>query len=632
VGEARNREQAEQLRATFENAAIGMLLVDDAGRPVRINAAMQAMLGYTEEEIRARTITELTHPDDRPRDIELRRSLFAGERSAYRIEKRYIAKNGAIVWGRLTASFVRDAAGAPQFGIGVIEDITEHKRALERMQEQAALIDHAKDAILVRDLDGAIRFWNRGAERIYGWTSAEALGRKASELLGTDADLFARANARVQQAGEWTGELVQRGKTGKRLAIEASWTLLRDQNGKPKSVLAINTDVSEQRQLEAQVARALRIESLGTLAGGIAHDFNNILAAVSANVLLALDDLAPDHPAREALVEIGKAGARAAELVRQILTFSDRQQPKRKPVRLELVVSEALDLLRATVPSDIALDVRIDPDVPKIFADPTQVHQVVMNLCANALHAMADDGGVLGVRIERTRLDAPLSTGTNEIASGEYARLIVSDTGGGMDDVTLERIFDPFFTTKAPGEGTGLGLAVVHGVVRSHGGGMLVRSVLGRGTAFSVYLPASDDPATRSDAPPAREQPEHGAGRRVFVVDDEQAIVRVVTQLLQRIGYEASGEANPLRALDTFKADPQRFDAVVLDLSMPHLSGPDLARELLRIRPELPIVMTSGRIGPEDVQSLRALGVREILMKPSSIDELSAALERHLQK
>src|SRR4029077_9536402 len=199
---------------------------------------------------------------------------------------------------------------------------------------------------------------------------------------------------------------------------------------------------------EAQVARALRIESLGTLAGGIAHDFNNILAAVSANVMLALDDLTADHPAREALVEIGKAGARAAELVRQILTFSDRQQPQRKPMRLESVVAEAVDLLRATVPSDIALDVHIDPDVPTILADPTHMHQVVMNLCANALHAMADTGGVLGVSVQRASLSAPVSTGTSEIARGEYARLIISDTGAGMDEVTLERIFDPFFTTK----------------------------------------------------------------------------------------------------------------------------------------------------------------------------------------
>jgi PAS domain S-box-containing protein len=629
--EVRMRQRSDELRVIFENAAIGMALIDAQGHPLRVNAALQHMLGYTEQEIRGMTFAQFTHPEDAHLDADLYEELLSGARSSYHVEKRYVTRSGAPIWGRLTASYVRNTDGTPLFGIGVLEDITEHKRALEQIKEQAALIDRAKDAILVRDLDGTIRFWNQGAERLYGWSSAEAVGRNSRELINTDPGAFDRANARVRQSGEWTGELSQLDKTGKRIAIEASWTLLRDAGGNPKSVLAINTDLTEQKRLEAQVARAQRIESLGTLAGGIAHDFNNILAAVSANVLLALDDLAADHPAREALLEIGKASTRATELVRQILTFSHHQQPQRKPIRLETVVGEALDLLRATIPSDITLDVRIDPNVPQIFADPTQIHQVVMNLCANALHAMEHSGGVLGVHSEGAHVTAPLATGTSELQSGEYARLTISDTGAGMDEVTLERIFDPFFTTKAPGRGTGLGLAVVHGVVKGHGGGMFVRSAPGRGTAFSVYLPATHV-STSSDAPPARERPAHGAGRHIFVVDDEQAIVRVLTQLLQRIGYESSGEVDPVRALAAFKADPQRFDAVILDLSMPRLSGPDLARELLRVRPDLPIVMTSGRIGPEDERSLRALGVREVLMKPSSLGELSAALERHLQK
>jgi PAS domain S-box-containing protein len=505
------------------------------------------------------------------------------------------------------------------------------RTSLEQVREQAALIDHAKDAILVRDVDGTIRFWSRGAERIYGWSSAEAMGRRAAELTRADPELFARANQRACETGAWTGELTQRTKAGERVMVEASWTLLRDAAGAPHAVLAINTDVTEQRRLEAQVLRAQRMEGLGTLAGGIAHDFNNILAAVSANVSLGLQDLAPNHPAREAMVEIGKASARAAELVRRILTFTHQEAPKRRPIALAPIVDEVAKLLRATLTIGIELRVRIDPSAPQVFADPTQIHQVVMNLCTNALQAMSSRGGVLEVTVERAIVSRPLATATADLAAGVYARMIVSDTGTGMDEATLEHIFDPFFTTKKPGNGTGLGLALVHGVMKNHAGGLVVRSAPGRGTAFQLYLQPAEAPVREtSDAAPPRLEPERGGGQVILVVDDEAAIVRVTTQLLERVGYRASGEVDPVRALQTFKADPRRFDAAVLDLSMPSLSGPDLARELLRIRPELPIVMTSGRIAPEDAGALYAIGVREVLMKPSSIHDLSAALERHL--
>jgi PAS domain S-box-containing protein len=759
------RQSAEEFRAVFERSAIGMALVDVEGHPVRTNPALERALGYSAPELRRMAFPEFTHPDDIERDVDLYRSLVAGERESYQIEKRFIRKSGEVMWGHLTVSLIRREDGEPLFGIGMVEDITEHKqmegafrsserlRALvynqvsdvlfyvgvepegrirmlsvnpafsklsglneeqivgrllqdilpspvreailaryarairerrtitwdhistyptgqkhgeisitpiydengictnlvgsihdvterkqneERIVAQAALLDKAKDAILVRDIDGIIRYWNSGAERLYGWSSAEVIGRSVSELIYRDPAARDQAHQRLLENGEWAGELVQFTKAGKQLTIEASWTLLSDEEGKPKSVLAIATDITARRNLELQMYRAQRMDSLGTLAGGIAHDFNNILAGIVANVACANYDLAPDHPAREFLSEIDKASARATDLARQILTFSRHQDAKRRPVELAPVVAEALRLLRATLPATIEIRTEFAADLPTILAEPTQVHQIVMNLGTNAAHAIGRRPGRLSLRADRAVVENTLVAGAVELPPGLYARLTVEDTGSGMDEAIVERIFDPFFTTKEPGEGTGLGLSVVHGIMKSYEGGILVRSTPGKGTAFTLYFPAAQTGATEAAPGPGRDgaaspgEADPGRRQRVLCIDDEAAIVRVTTRLLQRRGYRVTGHTDALRALEVFESDPTQFDAVVTDLSMPGISGFDLSRRLLEIRPGIPIVVTSGRFGPEDSRTLREIGVSELVLKPTNIDDLLAALTRLL--
>jgi PAS domain S-box-containing protein len=361
------------------------------------------------------------------------------------------------------------------------------------------LLDKANDAILVRRVDGVVTYWNKGAERLYGWSAAEASGRDVRDLFYEEATAFDAAQAALLETGQWTGELAQRTRSGRRLIAEGSWTLIAGDGEHAHSVLVINTDVTEKKSLEARLFHGQRLESLGVLASGIAHDFNNLLTAILGNVTMAKEDLTPDHPAKEPLSEIEKASRRGSDLVRQLLTFGRRQEPRRMRTTLTLPVTEALGLLRPAIPTNVHVETRFERDAPEVLVDATQIHQVVMNLSTNAVHAMAPGGGTLTVRVERVVLDRALDVRTRVLPAGTYSRLVVSDTGAGMDEAMLDRIFDPFFTTKNAGEGSGLGLSVVHGIVRNHDGGIEVVSTPGSGTTFNLYFPAAT-PAARGAA------------------------------------------------------------------------------------------------------------------------------------
>ena len=393
-------------------------------------------------------------------------------------------------YGEVSITPVFDESGRFTNLVGAVRDVTEHKQAEERIQAQARLLDLAKDAILSRTVEGVITYWNGGAERVYGFSREEAVGHDVTQLIYTDRAEYDRAQAALLEFGEYTGELSQVTKSGRSLVVEASWTLLRDDQGKPEGVLAINTDVTHKKQLEIELQRSRRMESLGTFAGGIAHDFNNILLAVSANATHALEQAAPSTELHVALSEIMEAASRATDLVRQIMTFSRQRQPKREIVVVEPVVREALRLVRSTFPASIRLEIECSADLPAVWADPTQLHQVVMNLATNAAQAMPD-GGALNVRLDHVAIGVKASSDLPLLAPGAYVRLTVSDTGSGMDESTMQRIFDPFFTTRSQRGGTGLGLSVVDGIVKTHGGWISVESKPQAGAVFAVYLPAA---------------------------------------------------------------------------------------------------------------------------------------------
>jgi PAS domain S-box-containing protein len=390
-----------------------------------------------------------------------------------------------------------------------------------------------------------------------------------------------------------------------------------------------NSDVDDRKRFEEAQLRSQKLESLGTLAGGIAHDFNNMLLVIQGNAQLAQEMIDKDNAAQEHLVEIAHASDRASDLVRRILSFSRPQKARHKVIQLGPMVEEALKFARAALPAMVEIRANVSAQVPPVAADGTQIHQIVLNLATNAAHAIAPRGGL--IEIELTSVDVEANAvacaldGAPNLPAGQYARLTVRDNGAGMSPEILERIFDPFFTTKPPGQGTGLGLSIVHGIMRSCGGAVTVQSSLGKGTSFHLFFPAAQA-AAATEATGTMAGLARGGGQRVLFIDDEDAVVRLGTLNLTRLGYRVTGCTDPATALKEFLRDPEGIDVVVTDLSMPGMSGFDCAREMLAIRPDLPIVLTSGYVRPEDEAQAREIGIRAVCSKPAALNELGKTL------
>ena len=408
------------------------------------------------------------------------------------------------------------------------------------------------------------------------------------------------------------------------LTVSAMWA----PGEAPGLCIAVVLDITERKTMEEQFRQAQKMEAIGTLAGGIAHDFNNILAAINGYTELSRMALHGNPEVRDYLGAVLQATSRAAGLVRQILTFSRRQPVDRQPVQLRPTVEEALKLLRASIPSSIEFDLTFATDAPVVLADPTQIHQILMNLGTNAWHAMQDRTGRLAVKLERFEVDAALAATTPNLRPGLYARLSVSDTGSGMDAATLGRMFEPFFTTKAPGEGTGLGLAVVHGIMASHDGAVTVSSQPGAGTVFRLYFPADTGQAPMAAVEEASAPSGHGEW--ILLVDDEEVLTRLGRKMLEALGYNVEATTLPGTALALVRADPWRFALVLTDQTMPGMTGLELARELRQLRAELPILLMTGFGAVVTRERLAEAGISQLLSKPTSINSLGAAVQAAL--
>jgi nitrogen-specific signal transduction histidine kinase len=403
-----------------------------------------------------------------------------------------------------------------------------------------------------------------------------------------------------------------------------------DESGKIINYISIRRDVTVEAMLEKELRQAQKMESIGTLAGGIAHDFNNILAAIMGYTEMARTRIAEDDPLRRNLDQVFKAGLRAKDLVRQILTFSRQAEQERKPLQICTIVNEALKLLRSSLPSTIEIKFKNDlgPAGGIVMADPTQIHQVLLNLCTNAAHAMRAKGGTLSVELSEIE-DASLLTGQPDLMLGTYVCLRVSDTGHGMETSTMERIFDPYFTTKGLGEGTGLGLSVVQGIVKSHGGTINVKSTQGKGTCFCVLLPAIE----QETAPEVEQAPPLLLGKeRILFVDDEQALADLGKEILETLGYNVTIKTRSREALEAFRADPNAFDLVITDMTMPELTGRDLARELMAIRSSIPVILCTGFSDQINAEQAENNGICGFLMKPYAISAIARTIREALER
>jgi PAS domain S-box-containing protein len=438
-----------------------------------------------------------------------------------------------------------------------------------------------------------------------------------------------RASAR--NGTEFRSELRLRRLDGSYRWFDTRAVPVRDATGAVVKWVGSNTDIDERKRFEETRLRSQKLESLGTLAGGIAHDFNNMLLVIQGNAQLAQDLLPKTDPAQEHLIEISQAGERATDLVRRILSFSRPQKARHKVIEIAPVLEEALRLTRAALPAMVEIRTRLALHVPPVSADATQIHQVVVNLVTNAAHAIgARAGGLIEVDLSTIEIGAAEATGPlAKLPHGQYARLTVRDNGCGISPEDQERIFDPFFTTKAVGQGTGLGLSIVHGIMHSSGGTVTVQSQVGKGTTFHLYFPGAEKIEMPGET--GLQQPHaRGSGQHILFIDDEDSIVRLGTLNLTRLGYRVTGCTSPVAALKEFRRDPRAFDAVVTDLSMPGLSGFDCAREMLALRPDLPILLTSGYMRPEDEAQAREIGIRAVSGKPTALGELGRMLSEIL--
>lgn len=460
-----------------------------------------------------------------------------------------------------------------------------------RLREQAELLDKAQDAILVRDLTQRITFWNKSAERLYGWSADEAIGQLVTELLKPDTTEFDQALTSLLSTGEWMGELHQRSKDGRPIVIEGRWTLVRDDAGHPTHILAINTDITARKSLESQFLRAQRLESIGTLAGGIAHDLNNVLAPIMMGIDLLRDELR-DPRSRETLDLIANSARRGAEMVKQVLTFARGVDGRHRLLDPGDAVRDVTRIARDTFPRSIDVVTEMDAALWTVQADPTQLHQVLLNLCVNARDAMPT-GGTLVVSATNVTLDRQYAAMNLEAREGPYVRLTVQDTGLGIPAGVLERIFDPFFTTKEVGKGTGLGLSTTLAIVKAHKGFIRVYSEPGSGSTFRVYLPARPATAAASPAAGDGEWP-RGQGETILVVDDEESIRNVTATTLAEYGYRVLLAVDGSEAVSVFLRHRQEVRLVLTDMMMPVMDGRATIEVLRRLEPTLKIVGVSG--------------------------------------
>jgi PAS domain S-box-containing protein len=591
-----DRKQLERDRERFLAVASELqLILGSNGYFQWVSPMFESTLGWTAAEMTSRQWTEFVHPDDIAPSVAEETSLFDGN-ELFAFENRYRHKDGSYRW------FSWNAQPDPEKQViyAVAVDITDRKASAQKIQEQAALLNIATDAIIVRNLDSQIQFWNKGAESIYGWTATEAVGVRAERLFCPDLPLEAvGAFNTVQQQGVWQGELHKLTKTGKAVTVESRWTLVRDEAGNPTSILSVDTDITEKKSLEQQFLRAQRLESLGSLASGIAHDLNNVLTPiVGAAQLLPLTMPNLDPRNQRLLNMLVESSKRGSGLVKQILTFARGMDGERTVLQVRHILAEIISVARQTFPKSIVIltgsanEINVnyaDEDLWMVNVDATQIHQVLMNLFVNARDAMPD-GGSLTASAQNMIMEANDALLQLQTPLGAYILITITDTGVGMTSAMLEHIFDPFFTTKATG--TGLGLSTVQGIVKAHGGAIEVESEVGRGTSFKIYLPANGSRETES--PTTAEDLYDGQGRMVLVVDDETAIREITQESLETYNYRVILASDGIEAIDIYTQNHQSIAIVLIDMMMPHLDTPSIILALKQINPKVKIVVMSG--------------------------------------
>jgi PAS domain S-box-containing protein len=625
--ETRIPESEELFRSVFLASATGIAISTPAGRYLQANAAYCGMLGYTEEELRERDFASLTHPDDLHLNLRLRDEVAAGRSSSFVMEKRYLKKNGETLWTRLSVSAARAAGGEITVLFVVAEDITERKRAEAELQRQQAelrvLLDLVPASLWLKDAHHRIIRLNRRAAEGIGQPVGEIEGKFTREIYPEEvaAAYDASAQAVIDSGLPQLGVVkTWHNREGQVRWIQKDTVPLFDENRKVTGVIVMAQDVTERKQLEEQFLRAQRMEGIGQLAGGIAHDLNNILAPIMMSVDLLKSVTDPTRVQRT-LATIEVSARRGADLVKQVLSFARGLTAERIEVQPRDLLHDLETIVRDTFPRDIRLHFSAPEHPWMILADPTQIHQILLNLCINARDAMPH-GGSLTVSAANCAHDREGSATEPAGRPGRYVAIAVADTGVGMSAQVLQRIFEPFFTTKGRSGGTGLGLSTVQAIAKSHGGAVRVDSEPGRGTTFTVLLPAVED-ASDAGRPPGEVQPgRRGRGETILVVDDEASILTIVGQTLQSFGYRVLTAADGAAAITLYADRRQSIDLVLTDLMMPVMDGAALIHALKHLNPKVRIVASTGLSSNGPLAGIDPASVDRVLIKPYTADTL----------
>jgi PAS domain S-box-containing protein len=626
-------DSEELFRTLFDGNPVPMWIYDPRTFKIRsVNESAVRHYGFSRAEFATMLITDLCPSPEIAAALAYRTKMFESDIPAgmsRTVTWKQKKKDGSVLDVELTSSPISmpDGRGVLVFA----NDITERKRSEKQIHEQTSLLNLANDAIFVTDLDDRIMFWNKGAETLFGWPTDEALGRTRSELLTWESQVFETAKHALNDCGDWTGESSLKTRNGRQLTVISRWTLVRDEDGAPKSILIINTDITEKKSLERQFLRAQRLESIGTLASGIAHDLNNILAPILMSIGL-LRRAFIDADTQKLLTTIEASAERGADIVRQVLTFARGIEGERIVLQPRHLINDLVKIMVQTFPKNIEIKTQFPKDLWQVTGDATQLHQVLLNLCVNARDAMPH-GGKLVLAAQNATLDEHYVTMNPEAVPGSFVMLQVSDTGIGIPAETIDKIFDPFFTTKEQGKGTGLGLSTVLGIVKSHGGFVSLESRVGEGTTFRVCIPAV--PSAVESGSAAQSGPAavpRGNGELILVVDDEPAVRMAATRTLETNGYRIFTAEDGTDGLALYFQRSSEIALVLTDIEMDLMDGVALVRSLKRVDAKVRVIVSTGQARAEQRNVLRALGVKMFLDKPYTADQLLRAVHEVLSE
>jgi PAS domain S-box-containing protein len=623
------RESEERYKDLYENANDIIITLDLEGKVTSANRKARQVFGYDEETAKVLDLSNFLTPASRASVASIISRALAEESDLLDEqpwEFEAVTRDCAPLYLEVRARLIWQHTSV--VGIQAIaRDITERKQAEAQRRKLQTAIDAAIEAVYVLSTDGTIEYVNPAFCRMSGYTAAEIISQNISMLRGGMFRLGAIKKA-LTEGRAWSGHGLGKKKDGTLLHVDVTVSPVFDAAGTIINYVGVSHDITEEIRLESELRQAHKMEAIGTLAGGIAHDFNNILAAIIGFTEMAIDDARKGTLLKRSMQQVLKAGLRGRDLARQILTFSRKTEYERKPLALAPLVKETVKLLRASLPPtvDIVLDITGESDT--ILAEPSEIQQVLMNLGTNAAHAMRENGGVMEIRISDVEFIAGVSL-PEGIAPGSYVQIAVKDTGAGMAPEVKEKIFEPFFTTNAAGQGTGLGLSVVHQIVKNLKGDITVSSQPGKGSTFTVFLTKAKGEALAEEkiAEPALLGKE-----RILLVEDEEALVEMAKEMLERRGYNVTGATNGAQALEMFSDHPVRFDLVITDQIMPGMTGAELARKLLAIRPDVPIILMTGHNEALSDREAQAAGAMALLMKPFGSEEIARTIRSVLDK